>query len=164
MMAAMSLDRVIGRKGALPWHMPADLKRFKRRTMGHAVIMGRKTWQTMNQPLPGRLNIVISRDAAFRADGALIAPGLEAALRIARERQPADEETFVIGGAEIFTLTLPLADRIDLAVIETRIDDGDAFFPEFETDESWRLISEETHAADDRNAYACAFRMYERRR
>ncbi len=159
----MSRNRVIGRTGALPWRMPADLKRFKQRTMGHAVIMGRKTWEALNgRALPGRTNIVITRDPAFAAEGAVVAHSLDEALRAARAAHPDQNEVFFTGGEEIFRLAVPLADVIDLTVIDTNIADGDAFFPEFEEDSSWRLVSDEPHAADDKNAHAYAFRRYER--
>jgi len=126
------------------------------------VIMGRKTWQTMDKPLPGRTNIVITRDPAFHAAGATVVRSVEDGIRIARQLEPSDEETFIVGGAEIFRLALPLANRIDLTVIETNVEDGDAFFPEFEDDASWRLVLSEPHEADVRNAHAYTFHMYER--
>lgn len=160
----MSRNRVIGRGGRLPWHLPADLQRFKRRTMGSAVIMGRKTWATMNKPLPGRTNVVITRDASFQAQGATVVCSLNDALAAARAAHPNAAEIFVVGGAEIYRLALAQADRIDLTLIEAVITDGDAFFPEFESDSTWRLVSSEQHAADDRHEFAYAFLSYERQR
>lgn len=165
LIAAMSRNRVIGRNNALPWRMPADMQRFKRRTMGSAVIMGRRTWSTMNgKPLPGRTNIVITRDANFAVAGAVAAHDLDEAIREARTAHPDAAEIFIVGGAEIYRLALPRADRIDLTVIETDIADGDAYFPAFEHDSGWRLQREESHPADDRNAFAYVFRTYERER
>jgi dihydrofolate reductase len=161
----MSRDRVIGRHGALPWRMPADLKRFKQRTMGHAVIMGRKTWQALGgRALPGRTNVVISREPAFIAAGAIVTHSLDQALRAARAAKPEQPEVFITGGEEIFRLAMPLADVIDLTVIDTSIADGDAFFPEFEKDTAWKLAEEEPHAADEKHAHAYSFRRYERTR
>lgn len=167
LIVAMSRNRVIGRKGALPWHLPADLARFKQRTMGHAVIMGRKTWAAIPEkfrPLPGRTNIVITRERSYRAEGAIVVHSLDESLDAARTAHPRDEELFVAGGAEIYRLALPVANRIDLTLVDTVIDDGDAFFPEFEGDPAWRLLREEAHAADDRHAVGFAFREYERKR
>lgn len=161
----MSRNRVIGRKGQLPWHLPTDLERFKARTMGHAVIMGRKTWEGIPEkfrPLPGRSNIVITRERSYRAAGATVVHALDEALNAARQAHPRDEELFIAGGAEIYRLALPVADRIDLTLVDTTIADGDAFFPEFEADSAWRLVREESHSADDRHAFGFAFREYER--
>lgn len=159
----MTRNRVIGRASALPWRMPADMRRFKQRTMGNAVIMGRRTWDTMNgQPLPGRSNIVITRDARFAAGGAVVVHDLDAAIAHAQKVHPEAAEMFVVGGAEIYRLALPWADRIDLTVIDTIVNDGDAFFPEFENDAAWRLTAEESHPPDERNPFAFAFRTYER--
>jgi dihydrofolate reductase len=163
LIAAMSRNRVIGRGGALPWRMPADMRRFKQRTMGSAVIMGRKTWDTMHgKALPGRTNIVITRDVAFAADGAVIAHDIVSAIHAAHAAHADVAEVFIVGGSEIYRLALPRADRIDLTVIDADIGDGDAFFPAFEQDASWRLAAEESHPADERHAHAFAFRTYER--
>jgi dihydrofolate reductase len=163
LIAAMSRNRVIGRKGALPWRIPADLKRFKQRTMGHAVIMGRKTWEALKgRALAGRTNIVITRDRGFQAPGAMVVHSLDDALRAARQAHPDQAEVFITGGEEIFRLALPITDVIDLTVIDTNIDDGDAFFPEFERAASWRLVSDEPHPADDKHAHAYTFKRYER--
>lgn len=159
----MSRNRVIGRGGALPWRMPADMRRFKQRTLGSAVILGRKTWDTMNgSPLPRRTNVIISRDATFAAEGAVVVHDLDAAIDAARDAHPDAMELFVVGGSEIYRLALPRADRIDLTVIDTIVNDGDAFFPEFENDAAWRLVREEPQSPDERNPFAYAFRTYER--
>lgn len=158
----MSRNRVIGRGGGLPWRMPADMQRFKRRTMGHAVIMGRRTWASMNGPLSGRSNIVLTRDAGFAANGAIVVRSLDEALSAARQAQPDSDEVFIVGGADIYRLVLPRASRIDLTLIDAVIADGDTFFPEFEEDGTWRLVNEERHPADARNPHAFAFQEYER--
>jgi dihydrofolate reductase len=136
---------VIGRDGQLPWHLPADLKRFKALTMGKPMIMGRKTFESFPSPLPGRRHIVLTRDSAWRADGAEVAPSVEAALALA------GDDAFVIGGAEIFALLLDRADRVELT--EVHLDAlGDASVPAF-TD--WREVAREDNAAEDeRPAYS----------
>jgi dihydrofolate reductase len=158
----MSRNRVIGSGGALPWRMPADMQRFKKRTMGRAVIMGRRTWASMNGPLAGRSNIVLTRDAGFAADGAIVVRTLDDALNAALKARPDSGEVLIVGGADIYRLALPRANRIDLTLVDAVISDGDAFFPEFETDGTWRLVSEERHPADARNPHAFTFQEYER--
>jgi dihydrofolate reductase len=153
LIAAMAENRAIGYKGALPWKLPADLARFKRLTTGHHIIMGRKTYESIGRPLPGRTSIVITRQPNFQAAGCLVAHSLDEALRFARER--GEREAFVIGGAEIYRAGLPLADRIYLTLVEAR-PAADAFFPEFGEAE-WSRGEEEFVAADERNQYATRF-------
>ncbi len=154
--AAMSENRVIGSGGRLPWRLPLDMARFKRLTMGHAVIMGRKTYDSMRSPLPGRNNIVISRNPFFAARGVKPAASLERAIALAG----GDREIYVIGGGSIYALALPRADRIELTVVHAEVG-GDAFFPEFD-EGAWNLVAEETHEADDRHAFAFTFRTLDR--
>lgn len=154
--AAMSENRVIGAGGRLPWRLPLDMARFKRLTMGHAVVMGRKTYDSLRSPLPGRHNIVVSRSPFFAAGGVRPASSLDGAIELAG----GDREIYVIGGGEIYDLALPRADRIELTVVHAEID-GDAFFPEFD-ESAWDLVAEETHEADERHAYAFTFRTFER--
>jgi dihydrofolate reductase len=154
--AAMSENRLIGRAGALPWRLPADLKRFKALTGGHTIIMGRKTFESLGRPLPDRTSIIVTRNRAYRAAGALIAHSLEEAL----EKAGADGKVFIIGGGEIYRQALPLADRLELTIIHAVLD-GDTYFPEFDV-KAWRLVGEEHHAADERHAYPFTFRSYER--
>jgi len=155
--AAMSENRVIGRGGGLPWHLPDDLKRFKRLTSGHHVIMGRRTFQALDRPLPNRVNIVITRRPDFAPDGALIARDLDEALRLAAP----DPDPFILGGGEIYALALPRADRLELTIVHAEIE-GDTFFPEFD-ERDWTLLHDERHEADARHAHAYSFRTYERR-
>jgi len=122
--AAMTDDRVIGRGGAIPWEIPADRRRFRELTMGHTVIMGRKTFESIGSPLPGRINIVLSRDEAFRADGCSVARSLEVALLACAGAG----EVFICGGEELYRQALPLAEMIFLTVVHQDCD-GDAFFP-----------------------------------
>lgn len=159
LVAAMTEDRVIGRGNGLPWHLPEDLRHFKRLTLGHPVVMGRKTWESVGTPLPGRHNIVVTRQRGYQAEGADVAPSLQAALALVRD----EPEVFVVGGAEIYAQALPLADAIHLTVIHTRDVPGDAHFPSFEGPD-WAIAEERQHPADDRHAWPLSFRRYERRR
>ena len=141
----------IGRDGGLPWHLPNDLKRFKALTMGKPIVMGRKTWDSIGRPLPGRQNIVITRQAGYAAAGVTIVRSLAAALAAAGKA----EEVCVIGGAEIYRLALPMTERIHLTRIHATVP-ADTFFPELDPQE-WREAGREPHPADDRHAYAYSF-------
>ncbi len=158
LIAAMARGRVIGRQGRVPWHLPEDLKRFRRRTTGHAVIMGRKTFESIGKPLPKRRSIVISRQSDYLHPDVEVACSLEAALALAGNDE---DEIFIAGGEQIYQLALPRADRLDLTIVDAPIA-GDAYFPPFNSKE-WRLISEEQHQADERHAHPYCFRLYERR-
>ena len=139
LVAMLGKNRVIGWRGCVPWHLPEDMARFKSITMGHPVIMGRKTWETLDGPLPGRENVVITRRATYAAEGARTASSLDYALVPYRGT---DEIVCVIGGGEIFLEALPLADRLEL----TRVDEnpaGDAFFPEIPGGTFAEIASEE---------------------
>jgi dihydrofolate reductase len=156
-LVAMSPGRAIGRAGELPWRLSADLQRFKRLTMGHAIVMGRKTLESIGRALPGRSSIVITRQTDYQPPaGVLVAHDLPAALRLAA----ADDEIFIIGGGEIYHLALPLADRLYLTLVEAEIA-GDTFFPDVDLSQ-WRLTQETHHAADERNEHPHWFRVYER--
>ncbi|NNE42987.1 MAG: dihydrofolate reductase [Gemmatimonadetes bacterium] len=156
--AAMTTERVIGRNGGLPWRLPADLKHFKRVTMGHPVIMGRKTWEEIGKPLPGRLSIVLSRQKDLDLPAGVL---LRGTLAEALEPLAEQEEVFVIGGAEIFAAALPASDRIYLTEIHADIE-GDTFFPDVPREE-WQLVSESRREADERNPHDMTFRLYERK-
>ncbi len=149
--AAMSENRVIGVRNALPWHLPADLRHFRSLTMGHTVIAGRKNYESIGRPLPGRTNIIVTRDPAYRAPGCTVVHSIDAAL----EAAGADNEIFVIGGAQIYEQTIRLAERMYLTLVHARIE-GDAFFPPFDPGE-WNEIEREQHAADERHVYAYTF-------
>lgn len=159
LIAAMTEDRVIGRGNGLPWHLPEDLRHFRRLTTGHPVVMGRKTWESVGTPLPGRRNIVVTRQPGYRAPGAEVAPSLAEALRLV-EGEP---EVFIVGGAELYRAALPLADRIHLTVIHTRDVAGDTHFPPFEGPD-WVVTGERRIPADARHAWPLSFLRYERRR
>jgi dihydrofolate reductase len=157
LIAAMAENRVIGRGAQLPWRLPADMKHFKGLTVGHTVIMGRKTFDTLNGPLPNRRNVVVTRDREYRREGVNVVYCLADAIRLAGQ----DDEVFVVGGGEIYKEALPLADRLYLTVVHTTAD-GDVFFPEFELCQ-WSLKNEQRHEADDKHVHAFSFRLYERR-
>jgi dihydrofolate reductase len=148
---------VIGRDNRIPWRQSADLKRLKRLTMGHHLLMGRKTFESLDGPLPGRSIVVISRDANYRADGALVAPSLERAIEMAQ----ADDEIFVGGGSQIFEQALHRADRMYLTRVHAEVE-GDTFFPEFDDVTEWKLIDSEHCDADEKNQYPYSFLTYER--
>ncbi len=153
----MAENRVIGRHNALPWRLPRDMRRFKRLTTGHAVIMGRKTFETLPAPLPDRRNVVLTGAAAYPRGGVEVARSLDAALEILA----GDEEVFVAGGAEVYRVALRVADRIHLTVVHATVP-GDTLFPEFAM-EDWRLVVDLRFAADARHAFPYSFRLYERR-
>jgi dihydrofolate reductase len=161
LIVAMTADRVIGREGDLPWRLRSDLQRFKRLTMGHHLIMGRTTYESIGRPLPGRTSLVLSRDADYRIDheSVQVLGSLEQAFQVAE--QAGDQEAFVIGGGQIYQQALPHVDRMYMTHVEAPVS-GDAYFPEWNTTE-WELLSEEKLAADEQNEYRSVFRLYERR-
>ncbi len=126
--AALARNGVIGIDNRLPWRLPGDLKRFKTLTMGHPIIMGRKTWESIGKPLPGRRNLVVSRNPDYLAAGAEVFGSLKAALRACAG---CEGEIFVVGGAELYALALPIADRMYLTEVLSEVD-GDAYFPDFD--------------------------------
>jgi len=155
LICAVSQNEVIGIDNQLPWHLPADLKRFKALTMGHAILMGRKTFQSIGRPLPGRTNIVITRQTTYQADGCLIAPSLEKAIELA---QP-DPEIFIIGGATIYRQALPYTNRIYLTLVHAEFT-GDTFL--FEIDPAhWWEVSREDFQPDGKNEVPYSFLVLE---
>ena len=157
--AAVADNGVIGRDGGLPWHLPADLKHFKKLTAGHHMVMGRRTWDSIGRrPLPGRPTIVVSRDPAFVAEGARVARSVDEALEMAAGA----DEVFIAGGQAIYQEALAVADRVYLTRVHARFD-GDALFPAFDAS-GWRVVVEESHEADEKNPYAHTFLVYERLR
>ncbi|MBK8523967.1 MAG: type 3 dihydrofolate reductase [Betaproteobacteria bacterium] len=154
LIAAMANERVIGRDNTLPWRLPEDLQHFKRTTLGKPVIMGRKTWESLGRPLPGRRNIVVSRNPDYLPVGGELVSSLEAAMAATADV----EEAFVIGGADLYRQALPLAQRIYLTEIAGDYA-GDAHFPEFAAAD-WREVSREAHTSSDGIAYA--FVLYQR--
>jgi len=161
---ARARNGVIGKDGGLPWRLSDDLKLFKALTLGKPVIMGRKTWDSLPiKPLPGRLNIVLSRDGSFEPARALVTETFTEALQIGREQATEDgvEEVCVIGGAALFSLALPKARRVYLTEVEAEVE-GDVFFPPFDEGD-WTEVRREHHDADDRNEHAFTFRLLERK-
>jgi dihydrofolate reductase len=156
LIVAVSTNGVIGRDGDLPWRMPEDLKRFKSLTMGHHLVVGRKTWEEVGQPLPGRMMVVVTRARDFQVAGVTVVHSLQEALDVAHN----DDEVFIAGGGEIYRQALPLADRLYLTRIHAEIE-GDTTFPEFDQSE-WRLVEREDHDADERNPYPYSFIVYEK--
>lgn len=159
---ATAQNGVIGRNNALPWHLPEDLRYFKRRTLGKPIVMGRKTYESIGRPLPGRTNIVISRNAGFAADGIKVVRSLDEALRLADDIAQIDgvDELVVIGGAEIYREALPRAERLYLTEVHAVIQ-GDAVLPEVDWAQ-WREVGRERHAAEAPNPYDYSFVVYER--
>ena len=157
LIAALDRNRAIGKGNALPWHLPDDLKRFKKLTLGKPVLMGRKTAESLGRALPGRQNLVLTRSGRVPFEGMQAVASLDAALRAAD--QGGAEEVCVIGGGEIYALALPAATHLHLTYVDTAVDGADAFFPAFDASQ-WRIVSRETHAADDRHAYAFEFVDY----
>jgi|SRR5579883_2242377 len=153
---AVSENDVIGRDNGLPWHLPADLKHFKALTVGRAVLMGRRTFESIGRALPDRLNIVMSRAADFAPSHCVVVADLEAARRAA-----GSTSLMVIGGADIFELCLPAVERIHLTLVHTFIEDGDRFFRAWR-EPRWRPVTREHHDADARNPYAYSFLTLER--
>jgi dihydrofolate reductase len=152
---AVAENGVIGRDNALPWHLPGDLKHFKEVTLGKPVLMGRKTWDSIGRPLPGRHNIIVSRQPNLTIEGCTVVATLDQGLDLTR----ALSETMVIGGAEIFRLLLPRADRIYLTRVHAHVP-GDIYLPDLGS--GWMERSREYHARDERNEHAYSFVLLER--
>jgi len=158
LIVAVSSNGVIGHDGGLPWHLPADLKHFKRTTMGHHLIIGRRTWEEVGKPLPGRTMVVVTRSRRFFPEGVHVVRSVEQALELAAK----DEEPFIGGGSQIYRIALArdLVDRIYLTRVHAEVE-GDTYFPDFDLDE-WELASEEHHEADEKNEFRYSFLVYER--
>jgi len=157
LIVAVADSGVIGRDNTLPWHLPEDLKRFKRLTLGKPVVMGRKTFESIGKPLPGRRNIVVTRDTNYHRDGIDVVHGVDAALRAAGDAP----EVMVIGGAELFRVLLPRAERLHLTRVHGDVA-GDVVWPALDERE-WRVMEREEYAADERHAYAMTFEVWEKR-
>jgi len=153
---AASANNVIGAEGDLPWRLSDDLKRFKTITMGKPIVMGRKTWDSIGRPLPGRQNIVITRQSNFVAEGCDVVASADEAIAATAGA----DEVMVIGGSQVYSLFLPNAERLYLTRVHADVA-GDAFFPQID-ESQWRLVNDEPHSAGDRNAFDYSFRIYER--
>ena len=154
---AMTADRVIGRDNTLPWRLPADLRRFKRLTLGHHLVVGRKTWESIGRPLPGRKMVVITRQRNFRADGVEVVHSVDDALAVARKN--GEDEVFIAGGEDIYRQTLARAHRLYLTRVHATLE-GDAFFPEYDA-AAWTEVEREDRAADEKTPHAFSFVTYE---
>ncbi len=155
--AAVSDDGFIGKDGDLPWRLPADLQRFKALTLGHALIMGRKTFDSIGRALPGRTTVVLSRGQPALPDGVLIASSLDEAIARCGEV----ERIFIAGGEAIYALGLPVADAVELTRVHHEVVDGNARFPPWDRS-GWSKVASDEHPADEKNAHAYAFERWER--
>ncbi len=159
LIAAMADDRAIGIENRLPWKLPADMKWFRRHTLGKLIVMGRKTFESFGaRPLPERTNIVVTRDADYKAEGIVVVHSIEQAIAAARNV----EELMIIGGESFYEQMLPRADRFYLTLVHGRFE-ADAWFPEFDWND-WQEVVREEHPVDEKNAYACSFLVLERKR
>ena len=155
LVVAASKNNVIGRNGGLPWHLPDDLRHFKRLTTGKPVVMGRRTFESIGRPLPDRRNIVMTRDPDYAAEGCNAVSSVDEALDLVADA----DEVMVIGGGQVYRDFLPSADRLYLTRVQAEVD-GDTYFPEI-TETEWLLVSTEHHAADDRHDYAFDLMVFE---
>ena len=156
LIVAMSENRVIGHQGDLPWRLSSDLKRFKRLTMGHHIVMGRKTYESIGRLLPGRTSVIVTRSPEYKIEGAKIANSVESAITLAK----GDDEIFIVGGAELYEHSLQLSDRLLITRVEASVE-GDIVFPEYD-ESQWQLQQRETFAADEKNDHPHSFEIYER--
>lgn len=156
MIAAMAKHRVIGLNNQMPWHLPADLGHFKRTTLGKPVIMGRKTYESIGKALPGRTNIVVTRDNEYSLEDAVVVRSCEEAIDAAKNAEPALEEVMIIGGGTIYQHFLPLCNRLYLTHIDLDVE-GDTHFPDYEAHSQWQQIDVERHEPDEKNVYPYEF-------
>ena len=154
---AASENNVIGKNNDLIWHLPNDLKFFKRMTSGHTIIMGRKTFESVGRPLPKRTNIIITRDTDFNPEGCVVVHSLEDALT---EAAKTDKNPFIVGGEQIYRLALPLTDVVYLTRVHHEFD-GDRYFPEL--GKEWNEVENIPHSVDEKHSYAFTFKTYKRR-
>ncbi len=158
-LVAFDENRVIGKNNALIWHLPADLKRFKALTTGQVIIMGRKTYESIGRPLPNRTTVVISRQQDLKIEGVILAHSVEEA--ILKAKSISRDDIFIVGGAEIYQLSLPLADQILVTQLHD-IFEGDAFFPEI-SPAIWEVAEQERGVTDEQNAYQFSYITYARK-
>jgi dihydrofolate reductase len=158
LIAAFDRRHAIGKDNALPWHLPADLKRFKALTLGKPMLMGRKTAESLGRALPGRRNLVLTRSGRVPFEGMQAVASIAEAMRAAQQDDA--EALCVIGGAEVYALALPMATTLHLTHVDTVVEDADAFFPAFDPD-AWRVVSRERHGADGKHAFGFEFVDYQ---
>ncbi len=155
---AVSRNGFIGKNNQIPWYLPADLKYFKRTTLHHHIIMGRKSYLSIGRPLPKRENIVVSRDPFLVVNGCTVVHSIEEAIQFAKDH--GEEEAFIIGGGEIYRQSVPLWDRLYLTEVDIEVE-GDVRFVEWDSKE-WQLVSEDNHSPDEKNEFAYSFKIYDR--
>jgi dihydrofolate reductase len=157
--AAIAQNNALGKDNDLIWHLPADLKRFKKTTTGHYILMGRNTFESIGKPLPNRTTIIITRNDNYYKDGCLIASSLEEAIELAKE----DEQIFIIGGAQVYTYAIEnnIADTLDITLVHKEFD-ADVFFPEIDP-AIWKEVSREDFKADEKNKFDYSFLKYQKR-
>jgi len=158
LIVAASENNVIGKNNQLPWHLPADMKFFKNTTWGMPVIMGRKTFESMRKPLPGRINIILTKQKNWKAEGAIVVHDWDDALLVAKDADC--KEVFVIGGGEIFKETIKKADRLYMTRVHTMLD-GDVFFPDID-EKKWKLVSKKDGKADEKQKFNYSFELWEK--
>lgn len=158
LIVAMAKNRVIGADNKIPWHLPNELKLFKSLTMGHHIVMGRKTYESINRLLPGRTTVIVTRQPDYAVPGATVAHSIHEAIAACE----GDDEIFVIGGADLFRETLPIADRLYLTVVDAE-PDGDVLMPDFDA-AHWQETSVQSFAPDEKHAYGYRFAVYDRAR
>lgn len=158
-LVACDENRVIGKDNQLIWHLPADLKRFKSLTTGHVILMGRKTYESIGKPLPNRTTIVITRQVDFQAEGTITAHSVEEA--ILKAKSLTREDIFIVGGAEIYSLSLALADQLLVTQLHD-IFEGDAFFPEISAD-TWEMVERERGVTDEKNPFQYSYITYQKK-
>lgn len=156
---AMSKNRVIGKDNQMPWHLPADLQYFKKTTLHHHIILGRKCYESIGKPLPRRVNIIVTRNKDWKMEGGVVLHSLEAALDYAKSA--GETEVFITGGGEIYKQSMDWWDKLYLTEVDIETD-GEIFFPEMKWDE-WDLLSAEQHLSGVKNAYNYAFKVYKRK-
>ena len=154
--AAMAKNRIIGANNAIPWHLPGELRMFKAITMGHHIVMGRNTWESIGRLLPGRTTVVVTRQRNYKIAGAIVVPSLDEAIAACGN----DEEIFVIGGGQLYAAALPIADRIYLTEVDAEVE-GDTRMPEFDLTH-WNAGQATTYAADDKNPYCYKLTVFNR--
>jgi dihydrofolate reductase len=157
LIAATSLNNALGKDNKIIWHLPDDFKRFKELTSGHYIIMGRKTFESFPKPLPNRTHVVITRQKNYYPEGCIVVNSIEEAFSIC----PKNEDSFLIGGAEIYELGLPYVDKIELTLIKDNFE-ADAFLPDIDFSK-WELIKEENHPKDEKHAHEFSFQTYLKR-
>ena len=157
---ATDINNVIGKDNDIPWRLPADLKYFKRRTLNHHIIMGRKTFESIGRPLPKRTNIIVTRNPFYVASNCLVTSSIQEALQIAKDN--GEEEVFIIGGGEIYRQSITFCNRVYLTHVDTVIENGEVFFPKLSTEE-WEEISSDTHQPDEKNEFTYTFKVFERK-